>query len=172
MKLLLSILIILFSTWIHELGHFTLAKLNEVKVEEFDIGCGKSLIQIKTNDIIYSLRLIPFGGYCKLDVKSFNLLKNKTKIKIMLGGVVGNFFLCLISLWVILQFKQNGMNMDVINELHFEGLSIIGLYKSMVANFSLNSLTFQQYIVVLLYQLYIVNFAMCIFNIIPITSLD
>ena len=51
---------------IHELGHFTLAKLNGVKVEEFSVGMGPTIMAIKTKETVYSLKILPFGGSCMM----------------------------------------------------------------------------------------------------------
>ncbi len=50
----------------HEFGHFILAKINGVKVEEFAIGMGPLLFKIKGKETMYSLRLLPIGGYVKM----------------------------------------------------------------------------------------------------------
>ncbi len=52
--------------FVHELGHFLVAKYYGVKVEVFSLGFGKKLIQFKHGDTIYCLSLIPFGGYVKM----------------------------------------------------------------------------------------------------------
>ena len=49
--------------FIHELGHFIVARYNGVKVNVFSIGFGKKLIQFKKGDTVYCLSMIPFGGY-------------------------------------------------------------------------------------------------------------
>ena len=41
---------------VHELGHFTLAKLNGVKVEEFSLGMGPKLFRIKGKETEYSIK--------------------------------------------------------------------------------------------------------------------
>ena len=51
---------------VHEFGHFLLAKLCGVRVQEFAIGFGKPLLRRKYGDTNYSLRLIPLGGYVKM----------------------------------------------------------------------------------------------------------
>ncbi|MGL5244363.1 MAG: site-2 protease family protein, partial [Sarcina sp.] len=56
-----SILII-----VHELGHFIVAKLNGIKVEEFSIGMGPKLFGIKGKETEYNLRVLPFGGFVKM----------------------------------------------------------------------------------------------------------
>ncbi|MCF0222641.1 MAG: RIP metalloprotease RseP [Fibrobacter sp.] len=48
---------------IHELGHFLVAKWNNVKVDTFSIGFGKKLIRFKKGETEYCISAIPFGGY-------------------------------------------------------------------------------------------------------------
>jgi regulator of sigma E protease len=52
-----------FMVFIHELGHFAVAKWVGVKVHTFSIGFGKKLIKFKRGDTEYALSAIPFGGY-------------------------------------------------------------------------------------------------------------
>lgn len=51
---------------LHELGHFTAAKLCGMKVFEFSIGMGPAILKKKHKDTLYSLRLFPIGGFCSL----------------------------------------------------------------------------------------------------------
>ena len=48
---------------IHEFGHFTVAKLCGIQVNEFSIGMGPRLWHHKFKETTLSLRAIPFGGY-------------------------------------------------------------------------------------------------------------
>jgi regulator of sigma E protease len=52
--------------FIHEIGHLLTARLLGVSVGEFSIGFGKRIFGFKKNNIEYSVRVIPFGGYVKL----------------------------------------------------------------------------------------------------------
>ena len=56
-----------FLILIHEGGHFLVAKLCKVKVNEFAIGFGKVLLQKQGKETKYSLRLIPLGGFCSME---------------------------------------------------------------------------------------------------------
>ena len=56
-----------FLVLIHEGGHFLVAKLCKVKVNEFAIGFGKILLQKQGKETKYSLRLIPLGGFCSME---------------------------------------------------------------------------------------------------------
>ncbi len=63
------IAIILFGALIavHEFGHFITAKLCGVKVLEFAIGMGPLLWSKQGEETLYSLRLLPIGGYCAME---------------------------------------------------------------------------------------------------------
>ncbi len=59
--ILLSLLI-----FIHEWGHFIVARLCGVRVEVFSLGFGKKLLKKKWGDTTYCLSLVPLGGYVKM----------------------------------------------------------------------------------------------------------
>ena len=48
----------------HELGHFLIAKLNGIKVVEFSVGMGPTLLQFTKGETRYALKLLPLGGAC------------------------------------------------------------------------------------------------------------
>lgn len=52
---------------VHELGHFMTAKLFGVRVNEFSIGMGPLLLSKQKGETLYSLRLIPMGGFCAME---------------------------------------------------------------------------------------------------------
>ncbi len=55
-----------FVIFIHELGHFLLAKWNGVKVEKFSIGFGRTLVGFHRGETEYVLAAIPLGGFVKM----------------------------------------------------------------------------------------------------------
>lgn len=59
--LVLSILVL-----VHEAGHFIVAKLFGIKVEEFGFGFPPRLFGFKKGETIYSINALPFGGFVKL----------------------------------------------------------------------------------------------------------
>lgn len=67
LTLIKLIIVLAVVATIHEFGHFIIAKLFNMKVDEFSIGFGKAIFQKKYKDTTYSLRWIPLGGYCALD---------------------------------------------------------------------------------------------------------
>ena len=112
---ILSILLCIISLGIlviiHELGHFTMAKLFNVYVNEFSIGFGPQLLKKKKGETTYSLRAIPLGGYVSMfgegmedgpdgeEVKNIPQERSLLGIKkwkraiIMAAGIVLNFVL-------------------------------------------------------------------------------
>lgn len=65
--ILLAILFFGFIIFSHELGHFSLAKLFKVKINEFAMGMGPAILKIKGKETKYSLRLFPIGGYVSME---------------------------------------------------------------------------------------------------------
>lgn len=61
--------IIVFSLLItvHEFGHFITAKKAGITVHEFSIGMGKAIWQKMKNGTVYSIRILPIGGFCKME---------------------------------------------------------------------------------------------------------
>ena len=61
----IKIIILLgFLIFIHELGHFTVAKLCKVKVNEFAIGLGPTIWKKQGKETKYAIRLIPLRWFC------------------------------------------------------------------------------------------------------------
>lgn len=103
----------------HEYGHFIIARLCGVRVEQFSIGFGRNLWSYisKKNGTKFSISLIPLGGYVKmLDGRSsahpmsetdinfaFNHKSIAKRAAIILAGPVANFLLALIIYWIIFQ---------------------------------------------------------------------
>ncbi len=52
--------------FIHELGHFAIAKMSNIKVEKFSLGFGPKLLGFKKGETEYMLSLLPLGGYVKM----------------------------------------------------------------------------------------------------------
>lgn len=65
--LLIAILIFGLIIGIHEFGHFIVAKLNHIQVNQFAIGMGPKILHFQKGDTEYSLRLFPIGGFCAME---------------------------------------------------------------------------------------------------------
>lgn len=76
MMFIVAVLMLAFLIFVHELGHFTIARICGVKVEVFSIGFGKKLCFFKLFGTQFALSLIPLGGYVKL--KGMDKEENET----------------------------------------------------------------------------------------------
>lgn len=111
-NLLLFIVILGIIVFVHEFGHFILAKMNGVYVYEFALGMGPKICGFKKGETEYNLRAIPIGGFCQLagedlendkaaKVPKDKQLQNKKpwqRFLIMLFGPMNNFILAVILL--------------------------------------------------------------------------
>ena len=66
MGIILAIIIFGFIIFIHEFGHFLLAKLNGIEVQEFSIGMGPKIVGFQRKETQYSIRILPLGGFCAM----------------------------------------------------------------------------------------------------------
>jgi regulator of sigma E protease len=115
MTLLLFVLILGLIVFIHELGHYIMAKKHGIYVYEFSLGFGPKLFSFKrkNDETEYMIRLIPLGGYVMLAgetdeddkaVKDNQKLCNKSffqKMSVMVAGVFNNFLLGFILIFII-----------------------------------------------------------------------
>jgi regulator of sigma E protease len=100
---------------IHELGHFLVARYFGVWVEEFGFGLPPRLFGKRVGETIYSINLLPFGGFVRLHGESTEegitkprrafLNKSKTtRALIVIAGVVMNFILAVVAFAVVYSF--------------------------------------------------------------------
>lgn len=99
---------------IHELGHFTFAKLFKVKVNEFALGMGPALFKKKKGETTYALRLLPIGGYVSMegedeestDENAFGNKKVWQKFIIVAAGAVMNLILGVVIVATCLSMEE------------------------------------------------------------------
>lgn len=107
--ILSSILVFGMLIFFHELGHFIVAKLSDIKVNEFSLGLGPQLISMRLKETHYSIRLLPFGGYVKMegedtdtsDPRAFNNKSALVRLGVILAGPLMNFILAILLLGII-----------------------------------------------------------------------
>ncbi len=64
--IIIFILILGLLIFVHEFGHFVAAKRAGIKVEEFALGFPPRIFGVKKGETIYSLNLLPIGGFVKI----------------------------------------------------------------------------------------------------------
>ncbi len=102
--ILLAVFMFIVVILIHEFGHFISAKLFKVRVNEFSIGFGPKLFSKQGKETLYSVRAIPFGGFCAMegededsdDPNAFGRKKPAKRFVIVAAGAVFNIILGFI----------------------------------------------------------------------------
>ena len=124
-NILLFVLILGIIVFVHEFGHFILAKMNGVYVYEFALGMGPKLCGFKKGETEYNLRAIPIGGFCQLAGEDLDTdddkkipkekrLQNKKawqRFLIMLFGPMNNFILAVLLIF-LMALIWGGATMD------------------------------------------------------------
>lgn len=104
-----AIFVFLLVILLHELGHFSVAKLVGIKVNEFAIGMGPKLFQKRKGETVYTLRALPIGGYVKMegededsnDPRAFGSVPVLSRIAVVAAGAIMNFILAIIVLSIV-----------------------------------------------------------------------
>lgn len=110
MKIVIAILIFSIIIIFHELGHFLLAKANGIRVNEFSLGLGPTIIGFTKGETKYSLKLLPFGGACMMegededsgDERAFNKKSVWVRISVVAAGPVFNFIMAFVGAFILL----------------------------------------------------------------------
>ena len=110
MGIVYALLIFAFLVLVHELGHFLAAKACGVQVNEFAIFMGPAIFKKKIGNTLYSLRCIPFGGYCAMEGEdsdsenphAFTRAARWKRVIILVAGAAMNFLVGLIIIAVTL----------------------------------------------------------------------
>ncbi len=117
LSIISAVVVIAILIFVHELGHFTFAKLFRVKVLAFSLGFGPALLKKKMGETEYRLSALPLGGYVKMlgenddsdeevireedKVRSYANQANWKKLIILIAGPVSNWIFALLLLWVV-----------------------------------------------------------------------
>ncbi len=104
-----SLLVLSFLIFFHELGHFLAARLMGVYVKVFSIGFGKKIASFQWKDTEWRIAMIPLGGYVQMkgqedldpaaastDEDAYNVKKPWQRIFILLAGPLANFLLAYV----------------------------------------------------------------------------
>ncbi len=119
-----TILVFCLIIAVHEFGHFAVSKLTGMTVHEFSIGMGPKLITHHGKKTDYSLRLLPIGGYVKLegedessdDENAFCNKKPWQRLCVLFAGAFMNFLLGFIIFIIIFSFSA-GITTNVVGNV-------------------------------------------------------
>jgi regulator of sigma E protease len=102
---IISIVIFSLLIFVHEFGHYIVARLTGVRVLEFSIGFGKELLGWEKGGTRYSLKLFPLGGFCRLleddpeegrQAGSFQEKPLSSRFAVIVAGSLMNFVLAIV----------------------------------------------------------------------------
>ncbi|PIR41889.1 MAG: RIP metalloprotease RseP [Candidatus Yanofskybacteria bacterium CG10_big_fil_rev_8_21_14_0_10_37_15] len=133
---LIFIIVIGVLIFVHEFGHFIFAKRSGMRVDEFGFGFPPRIWGIKKGETIYSINLIPFGGFVKIlgedgeeknNPRSFGSKSFGAKIKVIVAGVLMNFFLAVFLLMAVnfMGLRIGVMDNDMANQIADKKIQII-----------------------------------------------
>ena len=128
--ILSTLLLLTILVFIHELGHFLAAKLFKANVKEFAIGFGKRIVSKKYKGTIYSIRILPLGGFVDLegevDSNTTNSFRNKRayqKIIILAAGVFMNVIFAFFALGLFLSSNSYKFTIPSLTNYSFSNTS-------------------------------------------------
>ncbi len=110
MNIVIAIIVFSLLILFHELGHFSLAKLNGIRVNEFSLGLGPTIIGFTKGETKYSLKALPFGGACMMegedensdDERAFNKKSVWARISVVAAGPIFNFIMAFVFSLVLI----------------------------------------------------------------------
>lgn len=179
-----------FLIFIHEGGHFLIAKLCKVKVNEFAIGFGPTIFKKKYQETQYAVRLIPLGGFVSMEGEmedsaaenAFNNASISRRIAIVAAGAVVNIVFGIIVFMIIFSIKYG----SILDGLQVTGAFLQSILESLrlifTGNISIKDLTgpvgissvvsqtsgIAQYF----YIMSVVSVSLGVTNLLPIPALD
>ncbi len=127
---LTSIFVFGIIIFVHEFGHYALAKLSGIFVEEFSIGMGPKIVSKKWGETSYSLRVLPIGGFCKMageageeDSNTQTVPRDRrfdgkpalSRMAVIFAGPLMNFVFAAVLFAVLFSFL--GIPVDYQNEI-------------------------------------------------------
>ena len=128
--------------FVHEMGHFLVAKFFGVRVEVFSLGFGKKLFQFKRGDTVYCLSMIPLGGYVKMygdDINadipesekrySFTHKPVSQRIAVVLAGPLMNFFFAIL-IFLIVALMGEQVKAPVVGDIAAESVAYQSGFRS------------------------------------------
>lgn len=188
---IIKVIIILgFLIFIHEGGHFFVARICKVKVKEFSIGFGHKIWSKKGKDnTTYSIRLLPLGGYVDMDEENYsndeNTFRNTKiwkRILIVVSGAIINIIFGILLYFVLILILNRDLIYSIKNTIYFLKdicNSFIGLFKGNISvnemsgpigisNYIINTINISD----LVYLISLISILLGLTNLLPIPALD
>ena len=179
-----------FLIFIHEGGHFLVAKLCKVKVNEFAIGFGPTIWKKQGKETKYAIRLIPLGGFVSMEgedeesehERSFSNASIPKRVAIVASGALVNIIFGLITYFVLIVAVYKSLTIALEATSEFIKTLAVSLKMLFTGNIGIkdlsgpvgisqvvsNTRTFANYI----YIISAISVSLGITNLLPIPALD
>lgn len=179
-----------FLILIHEGGHFLVAKLCKVRVNQFSIGFGPEIFHKQGKETKYAIRLIPLGGFVSMEGEveqseeqgAFNKASIRKRIAIVAAGAVVNILFGLIVYFVLILIIHGNLETAFVTTTNFSAKILESIKMLVIGRVGVNDLAGPVGISELILQTsgikeYACMFAMVsislgITNLLPIPALD
>lgn len=109
MKTAISFIVIFnIMVFVHEFGHYYMARRHGIRVHEFALGMGPAIWKKEKGGTVYALRAFPIGGFVKMEgedtdsfsADSFNVKTPWQRFQVIVAGAVNNILLAFIAFFV------------------------------------------------------------------------
>ena len=138
-----------FLIFIHEGGHFLVAKLCKVKVNQFAIGFGPEIFSKQGKETKYALRLIPLGGFVSMEGEeaaseeegAFNKASIPKRIAIVAAGALVNILFGLIVYFILIIIIYKNFWTAITATYNFSRLLIESIKMLFTGGVGVNDLT-------------------------------
>lgn len=179
-----------FLIFIHEGGHFLVAKLCKVKVNQFAIGFGPEIISKQKGETKYSLRVIPLGGFVSMEGEeeasdqkgAFNKASIPKRIAIVAAGAIVNIIFGLIIYFILVSIIYGSLEIACKATIGFSGALVDSVKMLFTGQVGADDLTGPVGISELvsktsgvkeyLYIMSVISVSLGITNLLPIPALD
>ena len=179
-----------FLIFIHEGGHFLVAKLCKVKVNQFAIGFGPTIFTKQGKETEYTLRLIPLGGFVSMEgeekpseeTRAFNKASIPKRIAIVIAGATVNIIFGLMVYFILVSSIKGNMAEGVKYTANLAVSMLDSIRQLFIGNVGIEDFTgpvgisevvsktsgIKEY----LYMVSIISVSLGITNLLPIPALD
>lgn len=115
MTVLIFLIVLAILIFVHELGHFLFARACDIRVDAFALGFGPKIVSWQKGETVYTINLIPFGGYVKIfgenpdeesiggpdSARSFVNKSRPKQALVLFAGVLFNFIFAWLLYTVV-----------------------------------------------------------------------
>lgn len=107
MELIAYFLIVAVAILVHELGHFTVARILQIPVTSFSLGFGPIVFKRNWKGTTWQLKAFPLGGSNEIDQEVFEETTPQKRIAVFAAGATANIMIAIIALILMLLLNHN-----------------------------------------------------------------